>query len=423
MRLAWLLFFWHWFKRHLNALFTALILAIAVWVSAVLDSDPNTQGWLPYTVPLEVHNLPADMIVTNGLPQAVRLRVRAPQSVWERLTTEPSLVEAVADLKGIDHPGNYIVSIQPLVEARPVQILEYDPQELTLTLDYLASRTLPVEVEQNGEVALGYYTSRPLVSPSRVTLTGPASELEQVAKVIVTVDLNNTRESIRRTLRPLPVDAEGHPVTGLTIDPETVALTIPVRQLGGYRDVAVKVVLKGQVAQGYRITNVSVSPPVVTVFSQDPELVRALPGYVETEPLDISGATDDLDASLKINLPEGITLVGLESVLVQVNIAAIEGSVTYTVPIEAIGLPLGMEAVIQPSEIDVILSGPLPVLDKLSQTSLRATVDLSDLPLGTHQVEPVVEVLAKQVTVDAINPTTVEVTIQPAPTPTPTTTP
>lgn len=423
MRLTWLLSFAHWFRRHLNALFTALILAIAVWVSAVLDSDPNTQGWLPYTISLEVQDLPADMIITEGLPQSVRLRVRAPQSVWERLTADPSLVEAIADLKGIEGPGSYIVSIQLFIAVRPVQILEYTPQEVTLTLDTLASRTFPVEVEQNGEVALGYYTGQPLVSPSQVTLTGPASKLNQVAKVVVTVELNNSRETLHRTLRPLPLDSEGHPITGLTIDPETVALTIPVRQLGGYRDVAVKVVLQGQVAQGYRITNVSVSPPVVTVFSQDPELVRALPGYVETEPLDISGATDDLDASLKIHLPEGITLVGLESVLVQVNIAAIEGSVTFAVPIEAIGLPPGMTAVIQPPEIDVILSGPLPVLDRLSQTSLRATVDLSDLPPGTHQVEPVVEVLDKQVTVDAVNPTTVEVTIQPAPTPTPTTTP
>ncbi len=419
MTLQWLLTFGRWFKRHLNALFTALILAIAVWVSAVLDSDPNQQGWLPYTVPLETRGLPADMVVTDGLPRTVRLRVRAPQSVWERLSNDASLVEAVADLTTITSPGTYIVPVQITIHARPVQILEYNPQELTLTLDHLASRTLPVEVEQTGEVALGYYTSRPLVSPPQVTLSGPAGQLEQVTRVVVTVDLNNARETIRRTLRPIPLDEDGHPVAGLSTEPETVALTIPVRQLGGYRDVAVKVVLQGQVAQGYRITNVSVSPPVVTVFSQDPELVRALPGYVETEPLDITGATDDVDASLKIHLPDGVTLVGLESVLVQVNIAAIEGSVTFSVPLEAVGLAPGLEAVIQPPEIDVILSGPLPVLDNLSQTALRATVDLSNLNPGTHQLDPKVEVLAKGVTVDAINPTTVEVTIQPAPTATP----
>ncbi len=407
-----------WLHRHLNALITALVLAIAVWVSAVLDSDPNQVGVLPYTVPLQTVGLPADMVVTDGLPQGIRVRLRAPRSVWERVAADASLVHAQVNLAGLP-PGTYRVPVQIQVDARPVQILDFDPSEVQIALDQLGSRTFPVEVEEKGEVALGYYASRPLLSPGEVTLSGPTSQLDRVAKVVVTVDLNNARETIRRTLRPMPLDSTGRPVPDLSADPETVALTIPVRQLGGYRDVAVKVVLQGQVANGYRITNVTVSPPVVTVFAQDPELVRALPGYVETEPLDINGATDDIDASLSLNLPEGVTLVGIESVLVQVNIAAIEGSVTFTVPVEAVGLPPGLTAAISPAEVDVILSGPLPVLDNLTATSLRATVDLTDLPMGTHQLEPSIEVLAQDVTVDTVNPSTVEVTIQPAPTATP----
>ncbi len=407
-----------WLRRHLNALFTAFVLAVAVWVSAVLDADPNQVGTLPYTVPVQVVGLPGDMVITSGTPQEVRVRLRAPRSTWERLASDPSLVSATMHLEGLA-PGTYRVPIQVQVNARPVKILEYQPQEAEITLDRLASRTFPVEIEQKGEVALGYYASAPILSPAEVTLSGPSTLLNRVARVVVSVNLNNTRETIRRTLRPVPLDKDGKPVAGLTINPETVALTIPVRQLGGYRDVAVKVVLKGQVANGYRITNVTVSPPVVTVFSQDPEVVRSLPGYVETEPLDITNATDDIDASLKLNLPEGVTLVGQESVLVQVNIAAIEGSVTFSVPVEAVGLPPGLTANISPPEVDVILSGPLPVLDNLTLTSLRATVDLTGLPLGTHQLEPKVEVLAQHVTVDSVNPGTVEVTIQPAPTPTP----
>ncbi len=409
---------WNWLKGHLNALLTALVLAIAVWVSAVLDSDPNQVGLLPYNVPLEVTGLASDMVVTQGLPQGVRVRLRAPRSVWERVATDASLVHAWVDLAGLE-PGTYRLPITIQVDARPVQILGHEPQEVQITLDRLATRTFPVTVVQEGDVALGYYAASPLLSPAQVTLSGPQTLLDQVHQVVVRVDLNNARETIRRTLRPEPLDANNRPISGLQAHPESIALTIPVRQLGGYRDVAVKVVLQGQVANGYRITNVTVSPPVVTVFSQDPELVRALPGYVETEPLDITGATDDIDASLSLNLPQGVTLVGIESVLVQVNIAAIEGSVTFTVPVEAVGLPPGLKAEISPAEVDVILSGPLPVLDNLTATSLRATVDLATLPVGTHQLEPTIEVLAQDVTVDTVNPSTVEVTIQPAPTPTP----
>ena len=37
----------------------------------------------------------------------------------------------------------------------------------------------------------------------------------------------------------------------------------------GYRDLAVKVVVNGQVAAGYRLENISVFPPVITVFAEE----------------------------------------------------------------------------------------------------------------------------------------------------------
>ena len=46
----------------------------------------------------------------------------------------------------------------------------------------------------------------------------------------------------------------------------------------------------GYVADGYKLTNITVSPPTVTVFSSDPTLVNELPGYVEAEELEYQRA-------------------------------------------------------------------------------------------------------------------------------------
>lgn len=414
---------WANLRRHLSTFLTALILAVAVWVSAVLDSDPNQTAPYPRTVPLEVRNLGADLMLLNAreLP-AIRFTLRAPQSLWERLRSEENSVHAWIDLSGLS-AGTHRVAVHWAVDMRPVQVVQFSPQIVEVTLDRRASRTLPVTVERRGEVALGYFAGPAVVTPDQVTLSGPASLLQRVARVVVAVDLNNTRETIRKTLRPIPYDEDGLPVTGLEVEPESVTLTIPVQQLGGYRDVAVKVVLRGQVANGYRITNVTVSPPVVTVFSDNPELVRALPGFVETEPLDISGATDDIETRLALDLPPGVSLVGQETVLVQVSIAAIEGSVTFSVPVEVAGLGPGLVATLSPEEVDVLLSGPLPVLDNLALSALRVVVDLSGLGPGVHQVAPQVEVLAEGVRVEAVNPGAVEVTITAGATPSPAPTP
>ena len=117
-------------------------------------------------------------------------------------------------------------------------------------------------------------------------------------------------------------------MTGLTLDPADVTVTQPITQKYGYRNLVVKVVVKGQVANGYRVTNVSSYPAVVTVFSVDPDLVSNLPGYVETEPLDITGLKDDVDVLLPLALPLGVSVVGENMTQVQVGIAAIESSLT-----------------------------------------------------------------------------------------------
>jgi YbbR domain-containing protein len=68
----------------------------------------------------------------------------------------------------------------------------------------------------------------------------------------------------------------------------------------------------------------------------------------------------------------------------------------------------------------VIVSGPVPVLDSLEPSDIRVVVDLTDLELGTYQLEPRVDLLPDRLQADAILPTTIEVTVIIAPTPTPT---
>ena len=199
-------------------------------------------------------------------------------------------------------------------------------------------------------------------------------------------------------------------------------------QRGGYRDLAVKVVVRGQVASGYRLTDISVFPPVVTVFSADPNVVATLPGVVETQPLDLQNANEDITTRLDLNLPEGVSVVGEQTVLIQAGISPIESSITLSNEVvQVTGLPEGLTAQVLPATVDVILSGPLPLLDTLTRQDIRVTVDLTGLTAGTHQLTPRVEILIADVVVESILPGTVEVTLAPSgtpyPLPTPTPTP
>ena len=69
--------------------------------------------------------------------------------------------------------------------------------------------------------------------------------------------------------------------------------------------------------------------------------------------------------------------------------------------------------------MDVIISGPLPLLNTLTHQDVRITVDVTGLGEGAHQLTPTVQILISNLQVESILPETVEVILSINPTPTP----
>ena len=87
------------------------------------------------------------------------------------------------------------------------------------------------------------------------------------------------------------------------------------------------------------------------------------------------------------------------------------------------GLPEGWSAQVAPSVVDVILSGPLPLLDTLSPQEVRVLIDVTELAEGIHQLAPEVEILVANISVESILPGTVEVALSSSASGTPTPSP
>jgi YbbR domain-containing protein len=279
-------------------------------------------------------------------------------------------------------------------------------------LETLSTTTLPITLSLNGQPAAGYQAGEASLALKDTVISGPASLVKQAIRARVAVNLDGIRDSIDEAVAIQIVDAKGDVMHGLAINPETVRVKVPISQQGGFRDVAVKVVVQGQIAAGYRLENISVFPPVVTVLGSNPSVVNSLPGVVETQPLDLQDAKQDISTRLSLNLPKDITLVGAQTVQVQVSITAIQTSLTLlNQPINVIGLGEGLSAQIFPQAVDVIVSGPLPVLDKLASQDVKVTVNVTDLSPGTYQLKPEVQPLDGNVLVESILPGTVEVVL------------
>ena len=417
------------FATNLRTLLWAFILALAVWVAAVTAADPDQVRSLPAPITLEVVGQDPGLVISSDLPREVEVTLRAPSSVWERINSDPGSLRAILDLSGLGS-GQHNVEVQVQVSEQPYRKISVSPESVNVMLEPLATRSMTVNLNLSGEPAVGYQAGSPLLSPLQVVVAGAESKVELVDKAQVSVRVDGIREGINKSLPVEVLDQNGQAVEGLSLSPREVQVTLPISQQGGYRDLAVKVVVQGQVAGGYRLTDLSVFPPVVTVFSSDPNVVSALPGVVETQPLDLRNASEDITTRLDLNLPEGVSVVGEQTVLIQAGISPIESSLTLSNEVvQVVGLPPGLTAQVLPATVDVIISGPLPLLDTLTRQDIRVTVDLTGLAAGTHQLTPRVEILIADVIVESILPGTVEVTLvssgtpYPLPTPSPTPTP
>jgi YbbR domain-containing protein len=413
------------FVKSIPTLLLALTLAVAVWISAVSAADPVQQRLYPRPVTIEHFGQDPSLVISSEVPNQATVTLSAPSSIWDRMLTERTPIRATIDLSELG-PGTHTVpvDIDPMV--RPARVVNWTPRTVSITLERLITEEFSVDLVRRGEPAIGYQADAPSLSVSTVTISGPASRVEQVRTARVLIDLNQASDNINRSVEVQVMDGGENLIDGLSVTPEFVLVSQPISQRGGYRNVVVKVASTGQVAIGYRLTNISVFPPNVTVFSTNPSLVERLPGFVETSPLDLAGVRDDLEVRLPLNLPNGVEVVGEQTVLVQVGVAAIEGSVSLAnLPITILGLPTEFLSRISPETVDVIISGPIPLLDRLSAEDVSVFIDLSGVGEGTYQFAPRVSVAIAELQVESILPSSIEVVVETRPlfTPTPTGTP
>ena len=399
------------FVKYFPTFLLAFVLAIIVWMLAVTAGDPNEERIFPGAIPIEVVGLDENLILVSMNPTTTTVELSAPHSIWNELVRDSSLISAKIDLKDMGI-GEHFLTTEGNVDISPVRIETIFQRTVKVTLDTYLEQPLPILLESTGMPATGFELETSSLSDTEVLVKGPTTQVQQVDHVSAILDVDGVSQAFIRRLPLRAFDVDGRMIDEVVLEPTEVTVTQPVTQMGGYRNLVVKVVVSGQLAEGYRMSNVSSYPAVVTVFSLNPKLVEDLPGYVETEPLDITGSKNDLEVFLSLSLPMGVSVVGENLVQVQVGIAAIESSLTLNnMKVELIGVGENLEAMFSPESVDVILSGPLPDLESLRGTDVRVFIDMTDVEEGVYQRVPQVEVLVDGLRVESVLPESIEVVI------------
>lgn len=406
---------WSLALSRVGTLIVSIGLATAIWLYVNNLENPLITRDLNQRIPVTVYGLAPDLQPIQDLSnEDVAVSVRAPLRVWDDLNLDD--FSAHIDLSDMNI-GAHTVPI--IVESTNPQadIVEVRQSSLTIQLDKVTNKEFPVQVEMIDQVALGFESKTPMVNPMTVTVTGPQTQVDLISDLVVSIDVRGAKSQLELSQPIAAINRQQRAVTGITISPSSVDVVIPVEPQRGLKTVAVRLTLVGQPAYGYRLSTVKVDPSTI-ILQGDPQVVDAVPGFIETEPLDLTDAKSEINKQIGLVAPDGTAVLDGGVVSVRVSIAPLEDSRTIKAQLVVKNLGKGYEVSKALDIVDVIISGPLTQVDGVSRDDIFAMLNLSGLLPGTHTIVPEVA-LPEGVRSEGVLPETIEVVIVDKSTPTP----
>jgi YbbR domain-containing protein len=281
------------------------------------------------------------------------------------------------------------------------------PRTIQVVLESSSSKEVPVRVER-GPAPDGIEVGETTYEPETVTVRGAASVVARVVAAEVLVALDPQGFDVDREVEAHPVDANGEQVTGIDVEPATVHVQIPLFTDKESRTLPVNPVISGAPAPGFRIAGVSVDPATVTVEGDAEQLTTLI--QVDTAPVFVAGATQDLSQDVALAPPNGITTTSAVSVSVTVTIAPITQTRTFSAGLRLDGQDEALSYSLSTTQVLLTVFGSVADLDQLDAGPLDVGLTVTGLGPGQHQV-PVVPSLPTAVKVVRIDPEQVTVTV------------
>ncbi len=195
----------------------SLLIAIFLWYFVVGEDKVDTSLYIP----VEIVNLPRHLVIANQFKKQMEVSVSGPRGLIDsvrrqHISRRVNLAKAT--------PGTMVVRNEPdsISLPRGINILRIQPTNITLLIDRLVEKTLPVELKIVGRPAEGYELVSAEVEPSVIAISGPLGTLGPETQLLTEpVDINGLDGSITKQiplrLAPAVIDLIGETVVSARI--------------------------------------------------------------------------------------------------------------------------------------------------------------------------------------------------------------
>ncbi|HHT85161.1 MAG: YbbR-like domain-containing protein [Bacillota bacterium] len=380
----------------------SVILALIVWVQVFNDKNPlERRIFAVDVVPKEVSE---EIIIVSTDPPKVNVTFEGRARTLDEIDEES--LKAVANLS---EAGEGMFTAELSVDAPyGVKIVEINPQLVSFHVDVMSAADIGVAIEALGYPHEDFEKGEPIPSTGTVRVTGPKRLVERVKYVQGIVDISGAREAITSVVKLSARDGAGNEVSGVSIEPNQVHVTVPLNSLPPSKIVPVQAVVGGTPKAGFAVGPVSASPAQVKIRAPEPVLRNI--GHISTKPIDVTGKDSTFLHQATLDLPQGVTVQD-GRVLITVEIVEDITTKTYEgVIVQLESPPVGYAWEIDPAIVDVDITGRSDILDKIAKDDITVYIDAYGRTEGTADL-----VVAYRIrTPEGTDPDMLQVDIKPA---------
>lgn len=361
----------------------SILIAMSLWVYIV--AEDNIFQEKTFTADVQYINLEESLTPLAKMP-TVNISIKGDKIDINELRASDFSV--FVDLeKATKGENEYTVQVEAPLDVRVVSV---SPQTVFLSIDEVAEKQVPLEVNVSGKAKEGFSSFEPNLKTSHVTISGPQEMIKEITSAQVDVNINEADSNL--SLMLIPRISTMNPNIDediITIKPGIVDIYIPVIEDNPSKSVPVVVPVTGIPSYGYKVSRIVVEPEIIRISGAN-EVIEGI-REVLTTPVDISNQSSEILREVTLNIPGNIKSLyeGQLKVVILFEKNVVEKRIEKKLEIR--NIPEGINLKASNEIISVVLRGEDLEFREFLSEDLRLYVDATNYKENSQEFQIKVE--------------------------------
>ena len=375
-------------KNKIVSILLSLTFAFGLWLYVVTNVSVEGEATF-HDIPVYFENETAlenrGYVITAGMDASVNLRLRGARTNLNKLTS--SSISLKVDLSRIYDPGTHKVTYEigypGNVPSNAFTVLNKVPGSITITVEEIASKEVPVEVHYTGSVPEDYLDDRDnaVLDYDTINIRGPVSVVDQIHKAQIDVDLSNRTESISQYYQYTLCNQEGEPMDAALVVAETAQVRLDLTIMRFKELPVTYTIIPGG---GASESSVTITPDIPAIRVSGSRAALEKLTTVNLGTINLAQIEQNTKLTIPVELPEGvINLTGVDEIELNVVFNGLSTREFTVENIQVIGIPDGMDYELVTKRLQVTVRGPSESVRQMTAHDLVVTANVAGKDLGT----------------------------------------